>query len=86
MPSVLRTRLVEAGYSVIDDEVAHAKDGFASLTVLDRIIVKDESGSIVAMGASSDPADALAHAMLGWFRENPLPGSDIPAGVGTLPS
>lgn len=86
VPSVLRSRLKAAGFKVTDDEATATKLGFAKLAYLTRVLVVDKKGAIVAMGASSDADDALLHAMLGWFRENALPGAAIPAGVGTLPA
>lgn len=83
VPSILRRHLEEAGLNLIEDDKAAADLGFVAMTHLKRVLVTDADGTLVAMGASSDHDDALLHAMLGWFRENPLPGSDVPAGLGT---
>lgn len=85
VPSILRTKLAEAGFEVVDDELEHLKDGFRTFVYLDRVLIKRE-GVIVAMGAAGNVSEALAHAVLGWFREHPLPDSEVPAGIATLPT
>lgn len=85
-PSVLRSKLKAAGLKVITDEAGIAKYGFAPLSHLQRVLVVDKTGLLVAMGASYDHDDALLHAMLGWFRENPLDDAIVPEGLGTVPA
>jgi hypothetical protein len=85
VPSVLRKNLADAGYTVVEDEMALAEHGFRSLEVLDRTIVKDGE-KILGMGAAGDHDEALVAAMLGWFRENALPGTEVPEGIATLPT
>ena len=79
----LRAALVAGGFTIIDDEAATKEDGFRRLENLTRVLVK-HGKDVVAMGAASDEREALLHAMLGWFREHPLPNLDAPAGVATL--
>jgi hypothetical protein len=86
VPSILRGKLQEAGYTLVDDKVAVAEYGFASLGALKRVLVTDEDGTLVAMGAAGNEDEALLAAMLGWFRENPLPGADVPAGIAEAPT
>lgn len=83
VPSRLRGNLESAGFAVVDDEARLSDYGFKSTQVLKRVVVMDGE-LIVAMGASSDPADALLHAALGWFREHPLPDADVPDGLMTV--
>lgn len=85
-PSLLRTKLTEAGYTVAEDEAALADYGFASMATLKRVLVVDADGNIVAMGASGDHGDALLHAVLGYFREHPLEGAEVPGGIATAPT
>jgi hypothetical protein len=70
VPSILRAELDKGGFKVVDDETTMAAYGFKSTKVLDRVLVTDKGGEVVAMGAASDHAEALLAAMLGWFREN----------------
>ncbi len=86
VPSILRSRLKAAGFTLVADEAALADYGFRSTSHLQRVIVSDKAGTIVAMGAAGDHDEALLHAMLGWFRENPLPESDVPAGLAVVPT
>lgn len=86
VPSILRTKLADAGLKVSEDRASLSEYGFASTKVLERVLVTDAKGAIVAMGAAGDHDEALLAAMLGWFRENPLPGADVPAGIATAPS
>jgi hypothetical protein len=85
VPSILRVKLAEAGFAVVEDDASLADYGFKSTKHLRRVLVNDGDGQLVAMGASADHADALLHAMLGWFRENPLPDADVPEGIATAP-
>lgn len=85
VPSILRENLAAAGYEVVDDVAAMSDYGFATLSTLKRVIV-NKKGVMVAMGASGDVGDALLHAVLGYFRENPLPGSEVPAGIAEAPA
>jgi hypothetical protein len=85
VPSMLRANLEDAGYTLVEDKAALADYGFASLKSLNRVIVNDKDGIMVAMGAAGDHSEALLHAMLGYFRENALPGSDVPAGIAEAP-
>jgi len=84
VPSILRKNLLAAGLKVVEDQPTMAKMGFSGLKTMQRTLVLDKSGSIVAMGASQDHDEALLHAMLGWFRENPTPGSTPPAGLASV--
>ena len=81
VPSILRQNLSKAGLKVAQDQTTAAKYGFSALGVLKRVLVLDKQGAIVAMGASGDHDDALLHAMLGWFRENASPETDVPQGI-----
>lgn len=81
VPSILRSNLAAAGFKVAADQTTAKEYGFGGTNVLKRVLVLDKKGVIVAMGASSDVDDALLHAMLGWFRENPLEGADVPEGI-----
>jgi hypothetical protein len=85
VPSILRSSLQAAGFSIVEDDAALADYGFNSGKVLKRAIVTDKEGNIVAMGAAADQGEALAAAALGYFREHPLAGSDVPAGFATAP-
>ena len=85
VPSILRAKLSDAGFTVADDKVAVADYGFASLGTLKRVLVTHPKQGLVAMGASSDLDDALLHAVLGYFREHPSDGADIPAGIAEAP-
>lgn len=82
VPSILRSRLAAAGLEVISGADL-ARFGMAPTKVLTQVVVTQED-AIIAMGASSDADDALLHAMLGWFRENALPGADVPAGIAVV--
>jgi hypothetical protein len=86
VPSILRGKLEEAGFKVVDDEVAMSEYGFKTLKTLKRVLVTNADGAIVAMGASSDHADALLHAMLGFFRENSLGDAEVPEGLMEAPT
>lgn len=83
VPSILRLSLAHAGFGLVDDEVGLAAYGFRSSQVLKRVLISRD-GAIVAMGAAGDEAEALLHAVLGWFREHPLPDAEVPAGLTTL--
>lgn len=72
VPSLLRANLKEAGYVVDADQDSHAKDGYRRFKNLTRVLVRDGTGNVVAMGASSDEADALLHACLGYLRERDI--------------
>lgn len=84
VPSILRANLKKAGYIVVDDVAKVSDYGFKSLAVLKRVIIEDKNG-VVAMGAAGDYDEAITHAVLGWFREHPLPDADVPQGLGTAP-
>lgn len=86
VPSILRGNLEEAGYTVVDDTAALADYGFASLKTLERVVVNDKDGNMVAMGAAGDHGEALLHAMLGYFRENPPAGLEPTEGFATAPA
>lgn len=86
VPSILRSQLKAAGFRVVEDVAALAEYGFASLATLERVVVTDGAGGIVAMGAAGDHAEAILHAALGWFREHPLPDAEIPPGIATAPT
>jgi len=83
VPSILRRNLDDAGLTVVEDETTLSEHGFASLQALKRTVVLDGE-LIVAMGAAGDLDEAILHAMLGWFREHPLPDADVPQGLATL--
>jgi hypothetical protein len=85
IPSVFRAKLEESGFRVLDDEKSAAEFGFASTKVLKRVLITDKKGDIIAMGASTDPGEAITAAALGWFREHPLAGAEVPAGAAVLP-
>lgn len=85
VPSILRAKLAEAGFAVVEDDAALAEYGLASLKSLRRVMVNDK-GVLVAMGAAGDHAEALLHAALGYFREHPLEGSEVPAGIAEAPT
>jgi len=84
VPSILRAKLAEAGYVVHSDEAKMSDYGFKTLKVLQRVIIEDVNG-IVAMGAADGYDEALLHAALGWFREHPLEGAEVPEGIMTAP-
>lgn len=86
VPSLLRARLESAGFGLVEDTASLAEYGFASLATLQRVIISDKAGVIVAMGAAGDRDEALLAAVLGWCRENPLEGAEVPAGVAVAPS
>ncbi len=86
VPSILRSKLEEAGYSILTDTAALADYGINSLNVLKRVIVADKNGTMVAMGAAENYDEALLHAMLGYFRENAKPDEDVPQGLAETPS
>ena len=85
VPSILRARLDEAGFTRVEDVAALADYGFASLETLKRIVVTDAEGTIVAMGAAGNYDEALLAAVLGYAREYPLPDSEVPDGIATTP-
>jgi len=86
VPSILRAKLADAGFAVVDDVAALAEYGLASLKTLKRVMVNDKKGELVAMGAAGDPGEAILHAALGYFREHPLPDSEVPAGLAEVPA
>jgi hypothetical protein len=86
VPSILRTKLVDAGFSLVADDASLAEYGFASTLVLRRVLIRDASREIVAMGAAGNDGEALLHAVLGHFREHAAPGSDVPDGIATAPN
>ena len=86
VPSVFRRNLEDAGYLVVDDKAAVADYGFASLGVLKRVLVVDEDGAIVAMGAATDAGEAIAAAALGWCREHPLEDLEATTGIAEAPT
>ena len=73
-PSKLRSELEAAGYTLVEDKAALADYGFASSKFLERVIVSDADGNMVAMGAAVDRDEAILAAVLGWSRENALEG------------
>lgn len=85
VPSILRTNLEDAEFTVKEDEASMGEYGFKSSKFLKRVLITDDTGTIIAMGASADHEDALLHAVLGWYRENAVgdPG-EVPAGLGTV--
>ena len=85
VPSILRKNLEEAGFVLVEDSAALADYGFASLKTLNRVVVMKD-GEMVAMGAAGDHAEALLHAVLGYFRENPPAGLEPTEGIATAPS
>jgi hypothetical protein len=85
IPSILRTRLQTAGFTVVEDKAALAEYGIASTAVLSRVVVRDSVGDIVAMGAADGSDEALLAATLGWFREHPLPDTEVPPGIAVAP-
>ena len=85
VPSIARSKLADAGFELVADEASLAEYGFASMTVLKRVLVTDKKGAIVAMGAAGNHDEALLHSILGYFREHPLEGSEVPAGIATAP-
>jgi len=76
VPSILRKNLEDAGLTIVDDEARLSEYGFASMKHLKRVQVWDKTGHLIAMGAAGDFAEALLHAMLGYFRENLVPGTE----------
>lgn len=84
-PSALRKNLTDAGFTLKEDKAAMSEYGFASMAVLKRVLVTDKDDNLVAMGAAGDHDEALLHAMLGWFRENPSGENTVPEGVTTAP-
>lgn len=86
VPSILRSNLEAAGYTVKEDEAALAEYGFASMKTLKRVLVTDEDGELVAMGAAGDHGEAILHAMLGYFREHTPPSLEAPQGIATAPT
>jgi hypothetical protein len=87
VPSILRSNLQDAGFNVVADETTLAEYGFKGTNVLKRVLVTNKDGRIVAMGAASDEGEALSHAVLGYFRENPVEdGEEIPEGVAEAPA
>lgn len=85
VPSVLRSKLASAGFKIVEDIAKLADYGFASLASLKRVLVTQD-GAIVAMGAAGDHGEALLHSMLGYFREHPLPDSEVPEGLLEAPT
>lgn len=85
VPSILRTNLEVAGYSILEDKASLSDYGFASAKILQRVLVTDKEGTIIAMGAAGDHAEALLHAALGYFRENPVGDASPPQGIAIAP-
>jgi hypothetical protein len=84
-PSKLRSELESAGYTLVEDKAALSEYGFASTKFLERVIVADADGNMVAMGAAADRDEAILAAVLGWCRENALEGSAVPGGLAPAP-
>ena len=80
-PSKLRANLEAAGYTIVEDTAALSEYGFRTLATLQRVVVRDEDGDIVAMGAAGDADEAILAAALGWFREHPVAGVDPSAPI-----
>lgn len=80
-----RDELVARGLTIVDDDAATKAHGFRMLDNLVRVLIMQD-GNLVAMGVASNEHEAIMHAALGWFREHPLPGVEVPAGVATLPT
>ncbi len=85
VPSILRRNLEDAGFGLVTDTAALSEYGFKSAKTLQRTVIRDGAGVIVAMGAAGNQDEALLAAILGWFRENALPDSEVPAGFGVVP-
>jgi hypothetical protein len=85
VPSILRSKLKGAGFKVVEDATTPAEYGFGTLAVLKRTLVEAKDGKLLAMGAAGTQDEALLHAMLGWFRENALPESEVPEGLPLKP-
>jgi hypothetical protein len=79
-----KQELIARGLAVVDDKQATTDHGFRPLENLVRVLVQQD-GNLIAMGAASNEHEAILHAALGWFREHPLPGSEVPEGVAKLP-
>lgn len=81
VPSILKAKLLAAGFKVSADDEDHAKYGFRVLKNLYRVHVvgpanlhperanEGEARTLIAAGASDSEADALLHAALGFVRE-----------------
>jgi dihydroorotate dehydrogenase len=85
-PSALRSNLEKAGFTVKEDDKSMADYGFASTTVLKRVLIFDGKDNLVAMGAAVDRDEAILAAALGWVRENPQAGVDVTEGIATAPT
>lgn len=85
VPSILRANLAKAGFKVVDDAAKMSEYGFKSSKWLKRVAVFDKAGTLLAMGAAPDVAEATAAAALGWFREHPLEGSPVHPAIAPAP-
>lgn len=81
VPSILRRNLTDAGFAIVEDKASMSEYGFASLATLERVLITDSKGALVAMGAAGDPSEALLHAALGYVREHRLPDSEANDGI-----
>lgn len=85
VPSILEKNLTDYGFAIVKDDAALADYGFATTKFLKRVIVNDGAGNLIAMGAAGDHGEALLHAVLGYFRENPVGDEVAPAGIMAIP-
>lgn len=71
-PGRLKENLEKAGYLLKDcvsHEARHKELGYRIFDNLTRVLVENQAGDVLAMGASGDYDDALLHSMLGYIRE-----------------
>lgn len=85
VPSVLRQNLKDAGFKIVTDLADLSSYGFASTKHLVRVVVEDKKGNLVAMGAAGNADEAILHAMLGYFRENPVGDTAAPEPLAVVP-
>ena len=69
VPSLLKAGLEAGGFRIEDDPQKHAEHGYREFEHLERVLVHDKTGNVIAMGAASDFNEALLHAVLGYLRE-----------------
>lgn len=69
VPSILRRELEAAGFTIVELNEDHAKEGFRELQNSKRVVIKDGEFAMIAHGISDSVPDALLTATLGYIAE-----------------